>query len=417
MEKLKKILTILIFIIIVVLIGYAIYSVFFKPEQPPITGEPTPTFPSGLPTQPPTGLPITPTEPSEPGALTPSGIVIPTQQTPTITEPVISDRISGGLVISNNIYSQTASFPSTSGTSNGLNFYDKETGLFNRITPDGQIKILSSRSFPDVENVSWSPVSDKAVLEFPDGSNIIYDFVNDKSFNLPEQYEDFSFSPQGDQIAAKDLKLNPEDRWLVAVDSEGKNKTLIEHLGKNEKRVQVKWSPNNRIVGTSAESIDGNRAEVIFLTKDGSQLTKAIVQGRDLRYQYAPSGNKIVYSVYNSNSNYLPTLWLTSTNPSAIDQGRIDTGLNTWADKCTFANERTLYCAVPKEIVPRSGILTSLNDSVDNIYRIDTSSGEVSLAAEPITPTVIQSMSMSKDGNTIFYIDGENGNIKTISTK
>ncbi len=413
-ERIKRILYILLFVAIVILIGIALYFVFFRPTVPPVIEEPTPEFPGGLPGEP--GVPpVEPEEPEEPGVFPPS-VVVPPPVTPVVPgEPTISTTAEGGLVVPNRLFPNSAQHVAASSTTNGVNFYDASTGLFNRLTPDGEVELLSTRVFRDVQTVSWAPTTDKAVLEFPDGSNIIYNFATDESFTLPTQYEDFSFSPDSSQIAAKDLRLNPEDRWLVVVDDRGRSRQLVEHLGDNQDRVQVEWNPAGQIVATSAKSIDANRAEIIFLTKNGQQLTKALIQGRDLRYTYNQTGDKMAYSVYNATSNYLPTLWVTGTAPNAIDQGRINTGLNTWADKCTWRGATELICAVPNDIGELSGILQSENRSDDSIYSIDTRTGAARLIAQPLVSTTIASMTVGSDGTSLFYVEQSTGAINKLN--
>lgn len=413
-ERTKKILLVVLFLVVSILLALALYFVFFRPTPPPVVVIPEDQFPGGLPSEPTDERPVTPEQP--PSILPPSGIVVPPETLITSsTQPTITTTASGGIVVPQKLIDRNATFVTRGADGQSVNFYDETTGLFNRLRPNGDIETLTTRSFRNVGTVAWSPVSDKAVIEFRDGSNIIYNFDTNESFTLPTQYEDFSFSPTGVQIAAKDLKLDQEDRWLVVVDDQGRNKQLVEHLGRNESRVQVKWSPNTSIVATSAMSIDANRAEVTFLTKNGSQLNKAIVQGRNLQYNYSPSGNQMVYSVYNATSNYLPTLWLTTTSPTGIDTNRINTGLNTWASKCTYASEATMYCAVPREIGQYSGILPSNNTSEDDIYIINTRTGDARLAAQPLVPTRIESMIINSDSSTLYYVDAETKSVSKIN--
>ena len=412
----KKISLIVVFFLLIGALGFALWVLFFKPTTPVVpTPQPGTEFPGGFPT-PPTGTVTPPGEVTPPGTLPPStGIIVPSDVIPgqTPASP-FSLGLDGGIAIADTVVSTRSSFVQPASNGSGFVFYDNETGLFKRFTDQGQVDIMTTRSFQDVKNVAWAPKTDKAVLEFSDGSNIIYNFATNESFTLPSQFEDFSFSPVGDKIAAKDLKLNKEDRWLVVVDDKGKNKTQVEHLGENEDRVQVQWNPNNQIIATSAKSIDGNRAEVIFLNENQVQYTKAIIQGRDLKYQYSPNGNKMLYSVYNPNSNYLPTLWITSSDPQAIDSGRLDTGLNTWADKCDFSNESTIYCAVPKEIGKYSGILRSNNESDDDIYAIDTQTGRATLASTLLIPSEISSLKVSADGTKLYYVDEDSQEVNSV---
>lgn len=407
----KQILAAIGFVILIALIGYAIYYVFFRPAPPAAPVANVPAYPGGLPPAAPGVPPVTVVVP--PSVLPPApGIFIP--PTPAPAAPSISTQATGGIVAPVTVVGANGQFASISSNGTSLNYYDNSTGLFSKVNDDGTITLLSPQIFSNVKNVTWAPTTDKAVLEFNDNTKIIYDFVSKQSYTLPDQFADFSFSPDSKQLAAKDLKINPEDRWLVVVDDKGKNKQLLEHLGNNDNRVVVKWNPAGNIVATSAKSIDNARAEVILLTKDGTQYNKLLVQGRDLRYQYSSDGNTMVYSVWNQASNYQPSLWITSTNPQFIDQGRIDTGLKTWADKCAFQASDAIYCAVPRTLSDFAGIDPSTQDGVDDIYRIDPRTGASTLIAQPIVPAQISSVSTTSDGKTLYYTEAATGAIRKI---
>ena len=62
--------------------------------------------------------------------------------------------------------------------SDGVNviYYNRATGKFYKVFPDGRTVPVSEEVFYQVQNVSWSPDKNKAVLEYPDGANIVYDF-------------------------------------------------------------------------------------------------------------------------------------------------------------------------------------------------------------------------------------------------
>jgi hypothetical protein len=408
----KKILAIIAFILVVAVMGYAIYYVFFKAKAPVVVVVTPPEFPGGLVPGAP-GVPGVPPEVVPPSVLPPSpGIFIPSVPAPTV--PTITTQAAGGLVVPQKIVYADGQFVSLSSSGNSINYYDNSTGLFNRVNPDGSISLLSSQVFKDVKNVTWAANTDKSVIVFADDSKIIYNFTTKESFTLPKQFTDFSFSPDSKQLAAKDLKINAEDRWLVLVDDHGRNKELLEHLGNNDNRVVVQWNPAGNIVATTAKSIDNGRAEVIFLTKDGSKPNKLLIQGRDLRYQYSADGNRMAYSVWNQDSSYQPLLWITSSNPNTVDQGRVNTGLKTWADKCAFQNNDAVYCAVPRTLSEFAGIDPTTNDSVDDIYRVDPYTGQSTLIAQPIFPVSIGSVSVTKDGKSLFYTKKETGSINKI---
>lgn len=410
----KKVGLIILFVAVTILLAIALYFTFFRPTPAPVVVEPPPTFPGGLPTTPGVGV-ITPGEVLPPGVLPPSvGILVPPEVSVSQI-PSISTTAQGGQVAPQKLVDTGAQFVSLASDGKALNYYDSTTGLFSKINPDGSLSLISNQIFRDVTQATWAPSSDKAVLEFQNGTKMIYNFATKQSYSIPSQFEDFSFSPDSKKLAAKDMKVNEEERWLVTVDERGGNKQFMEHMGDNSDRVKVQWNPAGNIIGTSTKSIDNERSEIIFLTKDGTELGKAIVQGRDLRYDYSDDGNRMVYSVWNPNSNFLPTLWLTSTNPNSIDQGRVNTGLNTWADKCTYFKNSTVYCAVPKQISAYSGILPDNNDSPDDIYQIDPDTGVSIKIAEPVFPVQIQNIKVSDDGKTLFYTEQDSGAVNKIN--
>jgi len=410
----KKAGLVMLFLAVTALLAFALYFTFFRPTPGPVVIVPPPTYPGGLPTIPGGGI-VTPGEVVPPGTLPPSiGIAVP-PEVGVEQAPQLSTTANGGQVSPQKLVDTGAQFVKLSSDGKTLNYYDSTSGLFSKVNPDGSLSLISTQAFRDVSNATWAPSSDKAVLEFKDGNKMIYNFATKQSYSLPSQFTDFSFSPDSKNLAAKDMKTNADERWLVTVDDRGGNKTYLEHMGDNADRVNVQWNPAGNIVGTSAKSVDNETSEVIFLTKDGSKLGKALVQGRDLRYDWSQDGNKMVYSVWNPNSNFLPTLWVTSTNPNSIDSGRVNTGLNTWADKCTYFQNSKIYCAVPKQISQYSGILPSNNDSPDDIYQVDPNTGASVKIAEPVFPVQIQNMTVSNDGKTLYYTEQDSGSINKIN--
>lgn len=412
----RRILLIVLFILIAGLLGFLLYTVFFKPVAPPTNinvppGVVTPGLPSApggvtppTPVTPPTGLP---------GA--PGVIGIPT--TTTIPTPVtqIQTTAQGGIVMPSTIVAQNAQSPVLSGNGTDLSYYDKDTGYFYRITPDGQQQLLSDRAFKNVQTVTWSNNTQKAVLEYPDGSNIVYDFQNQTQVTLPNQWKDFDFSTDNEKLVFKDMKLDPENRWLAIADANGQNKQLVEKLGTKDADVYPTWSPNNEVAALYREGYDLTRSKVYFVGFHGENFKSALVEGRDLRFKWSPQGVKLLYSVNNANDSYNPSLWITNAQGDLIDSGRTNLQLNTWADKCTFADSVTVYCAVPKEIAQYAGLNEQFNDNIaDNIYKIDLTTMQKSLIAEPLFGSAINNIIVSSDQKYLYYTDKSTGAVKKI---
>ena len=416
-DRTKKILLIIIFIVVTIVIALILYYVFFRPfvapPAPPIA-PPAVAPPVGLPEIPPAlNIPIAPLV-NVPLVLPPEIPTVPIA--PGVPGPIISPQAIGGITSFNTLETNQTQGPMLANNGQDLIYHDTETGFFYSITPDGEKKLFTDTTFKNVENVTWAPNTQKAVLEYPDGSNIIYDFQQKRSITLPAQWEDFTFSNDSNQIAFKDMRLDPENRYIAVSDTNGTGYRKIERMGDNDEHVHISWSPSNQYVALYSESIDGARAEVYPIGFNGENFRKFRVEGRDLRFSWSPSGDKLVYSVYNSRSNYNPTLWVVNTRPELLATGRNKLEIDTWADKCVFASESTVYCAVPQRLETGTGFRPDLaNDTPDDIYKINISTGAKELVAQPLYPTTINQLIISEDNKYLYWLEENTGQIKKMN--
>lgn len=288
----------------------------------------------------------------------------------------------------------------------GVQFYNEADGKFYKIDENGQLITLSDRVFYNVKDVDWSNKKDKAVIEYPDGSNIVYDFENEKSVTLPKHWEEFSFAPDDKQIAAKSIGLDPGNRWLMIANSDGSNAIKVEALGENGDRVDTSWSPNNQTVAMFTESIDADRQNLFFVGKNQENFKSTIIEGRDFRPLWSPDGKILVYSVYSTKNDLKPMLWAVAAQGDNIGQGRQSLGLETWSDKCSFHGASLLFCAVPKTLEEGSGLFPDIAKQTDDyLYRIDLKNGTKELIAIPEKEMTIGSIVISADGKTAFVSD------------
>jgi len=293
------------------------------------------------------------------------------------------------------------------GPTGGTRFYNPNDGKFYQVSPDGTSKTLSDQTFYNVKNVTWAPKNNKAVLEYPDGSKIIYDFEKQKQATLPKHWSEFSFSSDGAEIAAKSVGLSPENRWLVTVNDDGTGTKLIEPMGENADKVIVDWSPSRQAV---AFSMTGNalglyRKEVLLIGLNGENFKSLTVEGMGFKPQWSPTGKQLLYSVYSDRSNYKPELWLTNSYGQDIGSGRKNLELNTWANKCAFSGDETLYCAVPRNLPQGSGISPAVADSsYDDFYKVDLKTGLKTLVNISDNYSV-DNVSFDQAGNRLVFTD------------
>ena len=100
---------------------------------------------------------------------------------------------------------------------------------------------------------------------------------------------------------------------------------------------------------------------------------------------WSPNGRQLLYSVYRSEDDYRPRLWMVDAQGEEIGKNRRDLGLITWARKCTFSSQSgVIYCGVPKNLQEGAGILPHLVESRDTLYRIDLNRGAREEIALPV---------------------------------
>lgn len=404
MDK-KRLIIAFVFIIVCVLIGYAMYRVFFvktKPTQlrtPPQTektGQQLPTIgPGEIPTvseTKPATLPLVETKPIVTPVTTlgeKQGVITATPGVKAVTQAI--DVMVKGVI-------------AAGGSS--VKFYNEQDGRFYRLLPDGTTVPLSDQVFFNVQKVTWSPKNNETILEYPDGANIYYNFDAKRQVTLPKHWEEFSFSSLGDKIAAKSIGLNPENRWLIAASPDGSSIKLIEPIGENANKVTVDWSPNKQVVALSRTGEPlGERQEVLLVGLNGENFKSLVVEGRGLQTKWSPQGKKLLHSVYNSRNDYKPELWIVDAETDTVGQNRTLLNINTWASKCAMSDERFIYCGVPTDLQTGAGFAPEIaNTTPDQLYKIDTATGLKT--AIPLEDTyTIDTITISEDGKTLFFTD------------
>ncbi|MFA6369886.1 MAG: hypothetical protein WCX09_02835, partial [Patescibacteria group bacterium] len=169
---------------------------------------------------------------------------------------------------------------------------------------------------------------------------------------------------------------------------------------------------------TYTRSLDFNRQEVFFVGLHGENFKSTIVEGRGLTYEWSKTGDRLLYSAYNVNSDLKPLLWIVDAQGDRISQNRQSLGLNTWADKCAFANNTEIYCAVPTELEEGSGIFRSLAaNSHDEIYKINLENRTRTLIAIPDGQYNINQVVVDESQNKLTFSDSRTGNIYQLKLK
>lgn len=412
-ERPKRILLIAGFIGSVIAIGLAMYVVFFAtgPATPPggqvtPTDQPSGTLPSSL-----TGTP------GAGGGLGGTG---------DGALPEAAQVAQGGLTQTTALTTGPVQNPTLSADGKSMNFYNKEDGYFYTIDKDGNIVKLSNQTFPNVQSAEWNRNAEKAVLTFPDESKIVYNFETQSQVTLPKHWDDVSFSPSSDNLIAKSLALDPNNRWLVVSNDNGSNVTSVQALGDNENKVQINWSPNDQVIAfADTSAVAGNNTTSGFDTKiiypvgkNQENFKGLVVEGFGFASTWSPSGKTILYSVYGDYSQGKPLLWLVNGTAATMGENRHSLGVNTWVDKCTWSSDTVVYCAVPQNLPDNAGLQRTIYANYpDTLYKLDLASNRNSVVAIPETDTTMLNLSISADGSLLYYSDGLSGQLKLIKLK
>lgn len=303
----------------------------------------------------------------------------------------------------------TSGVTSPTATADGsIAYYDPADGRFYIIDEDGNATMLSRTQFPEAENVVFADEATAAVIEFPDGSNVIYDFEAASQVTIPSHWEDFSFTDDGSAVVGKSIGVDPSNRALVVTSVDGSSTEVIASMGSNDDKVTVNVSPSDNIVGFSRTGDAQNafgRQELYLIGMDGEAAGILIVDGSSFSAIWDPNGSHLLYSVADPSDSYRPALWYVDSRGDRRGDVRMKFGVKTTVEKCTFASETIIYCAVPREVPTGSGSDMENIDSPDDLYKIETSSGRATLAAIPAADTQMFSLSTSSDGSILYYAD------------
>jgi len=407
----KKILILIGFISLIILLGVLLYLAFFKPMISSPTPTPVSTSTSGT-----TGLPI-------------AGVGDGPNIVNTVTDDTkVSDLLGsenklipsnvarGGLTKTTELNQNQSSGLTLGPNGNTVQYYNNDDGKFYYINSNGEIFPMTDKVFHQVEKTTWSPNREKAVLEYPDGSNIVYDFNTGEQISLPKHWEDFQFSSSGDKLSLKSIGLDPDNRYLAIANTNGSKAKAIENIGKNGDDVYPSWSPNDQVLALYTEGIDFNRQEVFFIGQNNENFKSTVIEGRGFQFEWSPEGEKLLYSVYSSDNDMKPSLWLVNSSGEQIGSNRKSLKIETWASKCNYYSSSELYCAVPNELEEGAGLFPEIaKNTVDTLYKIDINTGAKKIIAIPDQDYNISNIIISEDGKILYFTDEKTDRIHKIN--
>lgn len=354
MSNLKRILLSLGLLVIAGAMGFGLYWLFFRsPSLPPVK---PPVNPPGGGQFPQAGQGGQGTTPTGTGRfpISPDDGVGPYVATGTV------DGIAGAVTADDG----------------SIRYYDALRQQFVFLAADGSITPLSPERFFGVSDVTWAPGNSRAIVAYPDGSKVLYDFGTQQQSTLPRQMSDFSFDPTGTKLASLYLGSSREEQWLVTSNADGSQIQLVEPVGGSVQKFKPSWSPNGQIVGVFAEAVDGDRQEVIPIGRNGENFRSFIAPGRGFTAEWSPSGERVLYSVFNAASQGRPELYLADGHADTFGSNSTSLGLATSADLCSFSGT-SVYCAALDNPPALLGSYPELAQGEPaSLWRVDLASGQ-----------------------------------------
>ncbi len=410
-ERTKKILFAVFFILFSLAMGYGLYWMFFRAALP--GAKPTTTsLPSGQLPQAGTGTPQATSTSAGPGGLpTAGGVAAPVEEgagAPTTPSKIhlLRDGVTQAI--------------SGSPDGNGARFYNPDDGRFYRVADDGTITLMGDKQFFNVNNVNWGNKTDQVILQFPDGSNVYYDFAKQQQVTLPSHWQDFNFAPDDSKVVSKSIGVDTSNRFLITAKPDGTEAKALESLDENANLTHSSWSPNGQVLAWSETGTPQpeNGQEIILAGQHHENFPALMVPGRDFLPNWSPTGKDILYSVWNTDTGDRPTLWVSSGDTASIGANREPLKLNTWADKCAWASDTLLYCGVPQDLPEGAGLQRSDFATLpDDIYRVDLASGAATKMNLPDLTHAVRTPVVNKDGSKLIFTDAANGKLYSYDLK
>jgi len=279
-------------------------------------------------------------------------------QPETTTKKLI--RLSSRKVSSYGFFEKENSIPGTQTTisgqnsisikSTGINFTDKETGLIYQIIDEATENSRLSNN--------TTPLLGKSLVG-NNGQSVVYQYTekdgetistyigklegevppfNIRGFFLPKNIVDISLSPKGEQL----FSIIPTPTGVIGLTQNLKTNKKSQPWSSVFSEWISDWSNDNTITLTTKSSGMSDGYSYFLNVTDG-RFTKVIGPEKGLITKTSPDAKNILYSKI---ENGKPKLYIFNVN------SKISKSLDfmTFAEKCTWSDNSTVYCAVPNSM-------------------------------------------------------------------
>lgn len=286
-------------------------------------------------------------------------------------------------------------------------FYKKDGGALFSADFSGQIQEkISNLTIVGLLETIWSPKKDRGAVVYLDNDELkSFIHIGTSSWAvLPKDIKSLAWSPDGKTLA-----------YLVA-DPTGTNLIVTDQTGKNPKTIfstplpasTINWPIKDKISFLTPPSGLTEGGLFVFSRADET-FKKVLGLHFGLTTTWSPDGTKIA-AASTDRKGKNPTLSIFD----ASGQELFASNLQTIPEKCVWAGNKILYCAVPKLLTPNwvwpDDYLSGSANTQDRLVRLDLDTkSSVVLSDFSDDPLDISSLVITQKQNWLFFVDRNTG--------
>ncbi|MFA5022775.1 MAG: hypothetical protein WC385_02050 [Candidatus Paceibacterota bacterium] len=324
---------------------------------------------------------------------------------PAIDSPALAGTSALGLTVD------------TSNKSERVLFIDRSSGNFYEITPQNDLSRLTNETLNDIRELHWGrdKTGRRVIMRFAQSGQLI------TLSSLFKNTASTSFETLTSKIISTTLSaiaVSPDGTRLFILEptTTGATGYLSDWDGKNKKKIvslpyadwQIAWpSPNIISLVTTPSALD--LGYLYFLNPNTGSLTKTLKGINGLTANVSPDGQKMIFS-----RNLLGQFGLYSYDLTTKKTGTL--GLNTLPEKCLWADNVSLYCAIPRSIpsgrYPDDWYQGKIAFA-DDIWKIDLKQQKTVLAISPKDPYDLVNLVVAPKRGWLYAINKPDNSIQS----
>jgi len=288
-------------------------------------------------------------------------------------------------------------------------YFKKDGGELTAFSfPAGTQESLSTITIVGMMNASWSPARDRAIVSYLDGTlvkSFLFKAIGTSSVaTLPTGVRSSAWSPTGSSLGY--LTEKDGETVLATADSSGKNQKTIFRTQIRE--ITLSWPlPEKFALQTNPSGVVPGY--IFIFTRSTGELTRFLGPTNGLTSLWSPKGGRVLLGSTNAAGKSLSLAIRDSLGKEIMTAA-----IQTLPEKCAWASEEKIYCAVPRGI-PQDAVLP------DDYRRGELNTNDRLVAIDAKTKIIsgifndggydMADISVTKDEKYVFFTDRITGKV------